>query len=631
MHLRWLGLIVTMTLLLILSLPLRAAGPVPVSPGSAMGGEIHDACPTFSWSEVDGARGYELVVYSAGSEAEAVQPLVSVRFPERVQSWTPSAQQCLQRGAEYAWSVRALKGRETAEWSEPVLFEVAAAPTVGEVEAAIATLRKYLEENRMRDGEARSSENLPRRAAKRADGEGTSPTRPGPAAATAPPRSEERQTGSSPASKDAPSFSTASLTVSDQVHLGPESAFFKDGDLFLWDDATAGNLSLGRDALVVAGGEATNNTALGRGALQSTTGTTYPFEASGNTAVGSNTLMSNTSGRWNTATGYSALFYNVTGEANTATGVYALEQNTGFSNTAVGAMAMRDNGIGSLNTAVGIRALANNTWSQQNTAIGGYALLNNTTGGMNTATGFYSLNKNEIGGHNTALGWEALVNSTSGSRNVGVGSGAGGNLGYIDYPLAPQTSLSDNVFIASPGEADEEKTIRIGTAGTHERTFVAGIHGVALDGSNEHTVCVDDAGQLGPCSVSSRQFKKDVRDLQQPTRQLLDLRPVTFRFRKGILGGADRTRVGLIAEEVAEVFPELVVRGKDGEPFGVRYELLSVVLLSELQRQYRTVQEHEQALEELDLLRARLTALEEGKRPPEAETSWWRRVFGVGR
>jgi hypothetical protein len=66
----------------------------------------------------------------------------------------------------------------------------------------------------------------------------------------------------------------------------------------------------------------------------------------------------------------------------------------------------------------------------------------------------------------------------------------------------------------------------------------------------------------------------------------------------------------LVAEEVAELFPELVTRGGDGRPFGVRYELLSVLLLGELQKELARNDKQEQHLEELG---TRLAALEDGE------------------
>ena len=102
---------------------------------------------------------------------------------------------------------------------------------------------------------------------------------------------------------------------------------------------------------------------------------------------------------------------------------------------------------------------------------------------------------------------------------------------------------------------------------------------------------------------SSRRFKRDVKDMGDVTERLLGLRPVVFRYRDG--GGADKEgppEFGLIAEEVAEVFPELVVRDEEGKPLSVRYHLLSSMLLNELQRQARAVETLTARLEAVEIV-----------------------------
>jgi len=68
------------------------------------------------------------------------------------------------------------------------------------------------------------------------------------------------------------------------------------------------------------------------------------------------------------------------------------------------------------------------------------------------------------------------------------------------------------------------------------------------------------------------------------SERLLKLRPVTFRYKKDQPSDERPIQYGLIAEEVAEVFPELVVYNKDGQPETVAYHLLAALLLNELQK-----------------------------------------------
>ena len=115
-------------------------------------------------------------------------------------------------------------------------------------------------------------------------------------------------------------------------------------------------------------------------------------------------------------------------------------------------------------------------------------------------------------------------------------------------------------------------------------------------------VLVDSAGQLGTVS-SSRRYKQDIEDMAGASESLLSLRPVTFRYKKTFKDGDKPIQYGLIAEEVAEVFPDLVVYTEDGEPETVKYHLLATLLLNELQKQG----------EELQVLSARLERLENAK------------------
>jgi polyhydroxyalkanoate synthesis regulator phasin len=78
--------------------------------------------------------------------------------------------------------------------------------------------------------------------------------------------------------------------------------------------------------------------------------------------------------------------------------------------------------------------------------------------------------------------------------------------------------------------------------------------------------------------------------------RLYQLRPVTFHYKTADARGEHPLQFGLVAEEVSEVLPELVIRNKDGQPETVAYHLLPALLLSELQKQYRKVLAQEEEL-----------------------------------
>ena len=105
--------------------------------------------------------------------------------------------------------------------------------------------------------------------------------------------------------------------------------------------------------------------------------------------------------------------------------------------------------------------------------------------------------------------------------------------------------------------------------------------------ANAIPVLIDSAGQLGTVS-SSRSVKKDIRDMGDATDRLLELRPVTFRYKQEQTlpsGGEVPPEYGLIAEEVAEVFPDLVVYDEKGQPFTVKYHEMAPMLLNEMKKQ----------------------------------------------
>ena len=67
-----------------------------------------------------------------------------------------------------------------------------------------------------------------------------------------------------------------------------------------------------------------------------------------------------------------------------------------------------------------------------------------------------------------------------------------------------------------------------------------------------------------------------------------------------LLSNKKPVQSGLIAEEVAEVFPELAIRNNDGQPESVAYYLLVGLLLNELQKEHSRVEAQEKRISELE-------------------------------
>jgi Chaperone of endosialidase len=300
--------------------------------------------------------------------------------------------------------------------------------------------------------------------------------------------------------------------------------------------------------------------------------------ADGNTAVGTGALANNTAAT-NTAIGFQALYANTTGTDNMAIGEGALQNNIS----------------GNFNTASGQGALYSNTTGNSNTATGNSALTLNISGTDNTATGYYALYHNTAGNFNTASGQGALASNATGGSNIAIGYQAA---------VAVSGDNSDNIHIGSQGAFGDSGTIRIGTPGTQASFYVAGVSGVNVSGA---AVVINSSGQLGVVS-SSRRFKEDIQNMGEASRGLLRLRPVTFRYRRPFADGSKPVEYGLIAEEVAEVYPDLVVHAADGQIDTVKYQVLDSMLLNELQNEHRQI---EQQAETIRLLATRLAALEQ--------------------
>jgi hypothetical protein len=288
--------------------------------------------------------------------------------------------------------------------------------------------------------------------------------------------------------------------------------------------------------------------------------------------------VANTVGFANTASGYEALSANISGNDNTAYGYGALNSSTNDNdNTAIGVAALYSSTNGSDNTAIGADAMfegGTNYSGSYSTAVGSQALFNG--GNNDTAVGYHALAYG--GNNNTTVGSHAGEFAT-GSNNITFGYQAGANIITGSY----------NIEIGNAGTAADNNTILIGTQGTQTNTMIAGIYGnTAASGV---PVYVTSTGTLGTLTSSAR-FKDDIRSMDDASDVLLSLRPVTFHYKAGIDPKAT-PQFGLVAEEVDQVDPDLVLRDAKHEIYTVRYEAVNAMLLNEFLKQHRKVEEQD--------------------------------------
>ena len=306
----------------------------------------------------------------------------------------------------------------------------------------------------------------------------------------------------------------------------------------------------------------------------------------GNTAEGQNALLNLTSGGYNAAIGWLSLRSVSIGSFNTAVGAGTLALSNDIRNTAIGAGALLINHGGGLNTANGAFALLFNTVGSFNTASGDSALAGNIVGMDNTASGAAALVANTTGNENTADGRETLFHNTSGSDNTAVGYQAGLNA----------TTGDGNVYLGAGVQ---------GIAGEANHTYIRNVNTTSVSGGGTDTVTVDlTTGLLGH-ATSSRRYKDDIKAIDNASEALFRLKPVSFRYKKEI----DQSRslnYGLIAEEVAEVDPNLAVRDRNGKIDSVRYSAINALLLNEFLKEHQAFVEAQKKVQKLEAALASL-------------------------
>src|SRR5207248_10561264 len=138
----------------------------------------------------------------------------------------------------------------------------------------------------------------------------------------------------------------------------------------------------------------------------------------------------------------------------------------------------------------------------------------------------------------------------------------------------------------------------IGTPLEQTATFIEGIRGVATANANAVPVVIDSAGQLGTVS-SSKRFKDQIEPMDNASEAIMSLKPVRFHYKTD---KQNTPQFGLIAEEVAKVNPDLVVRDEKGEVYTVRYEAVNAMLLNEFLKEHRKVEEQQSIIAELKMM-----------------------------
>jgi hypothetical protein len=374
------------------------------------------------------------------------------------------------------------------------------------------------------------------------------------------------------------------------------SSYQIGGNLFAFGSALNGNAFLGFAGNTTTTGA--TDTAIGAAAFAlNTTG-------AANTAAGYAALNSNTTGGSDTAVGTYALVANTTGQNNTATGAAALANNTtGGNNTATGYFALYENTTGSPNNAFGYQTLYSNTTGADNDAFGYQALVFNSGGYDNDAFGYQTLYSNTVGFYNNAFGYQALNSNTSGFGNVAVGSYAlqsnttGEYNSAIGYAaLANSTTGSGLTCIGLDCTASADGLTNATAIGAH--AVVGQSNSLVLGGTGQYAVKVG-IGTTQPTNIltigrglghpvsdswetySSRRWKTNIKTLPDALSKVEQLRGVSYDRKD-----SGKHEIGVIAEEVGQVVPEVVSYESNGkDAAGVDYSRLTALLIEAVKQQ----------------------------------------------
>jgi hypothetical protein len=291
-----------------------------------------------------------------------------------------------------------------------------------------------------------------------------------------------------------------------------------------------------------------------------------------NTTGYDNNFFGDSAGRFNTGGARNSYYGSFAGQNNSFGADNAFFGYQAGLNTLGGANSFFGSGSGVVNTTgiynafFGFFAGANSTTALQNTFIGASAGEHNHTGSYNTFVGYAAGDTHDSGENNTALGFAADV--LSGLRYAtAIGSNA-------------IVSTSNTIVLGRQINQTSADSVGIGIPNPARTLDVSGrarVRSIPLEASGA-AVCFNFFGDLLQCGASSLRLKRNVRPYRQGLDIVQRLRPISFIWKAD--GRAD---FGLGAEDVARVAPELAFTNEQGEPQGVKYEKLSLLLINAVQ------------------------------------------------
>jgi hypothetical protein len=294
-------------------------------------------------------------------------------------------------------------------------------------------------------------------------------------------------------------------------------------------------------------------------------------------------------GSYNVGVGFQSLFYNAANN-NTAVGFCSLRSNTtGIGNTAVGHTSLVCNTTGTCNTAIGIASLRNNTIGCRNTGLGRLALYGNTTGAQNTAVGNEALICNLTGINNTSVGYSALRLNTA-SSNLGLGTNAGCAIttGACNVVIGSNTGTdiaTSNCNIILSDGAGNIRMFVTGSTGNVGIKTITPAYELDVNGTGRFVALIE---------TSTEKLKENIEPYTTEISNFLKLNPVRFTWKD-----TGKEDVGLLAEDVYDIFPEFVSKDEAGEVTGINYSKLATIFINVLKQHQLKIQLLEEEIKKL--------------------------------
>ena len=328
-------------------------------------------------------------------------------------------------------------------------------------------------------------------------------------------------------------------------------------------------------------------------ASDSELGMSKMFQGNGMIGIGTSKPSTNLDvvGSINSSAGYNLggqpFAFGANGSGNAFLGFAGNASSSGTGNLGAGFQALHANTSGSANVAAGLEALDNNTSGGANTAVGFTALFANTTGSNNTASGNGAMQNTTTGSNNAGFGSAALNWNVTGSFNTA--------LGYTAGPDESSTNLTNATAIGAYAIVSQSNALVLGCTFL-QNSCPSAVHvGIATATPGNILTIGQGAGHAiadGWDTYSSRRWKTNIETLQGALGKVEQLRGVSYNLQAN-----GKHEIGVIAEEVGAVVPEVVSWDKNGkEAQGVDYSRLTALLIEATKEQQALIREQQEQL-----------------------------------